>query len=678
MFRGRLLAPRADYLRWLLGQIGNADGRDEMSWFVFDLETTTGQVDPVGAGMVSPGSEAAEGAYSSSDYEMLAEITPMMRAELDQLLLDYDAYGDLVRSAAAVRLQRNRHNLGLWREYVLTLAPAQVMGMALAQTERPVLMAFIHSHAQGPFDPMDIYERRAWSTSQWERQYLERLGTGQIHGGCQQCHEMRLADDFTRHSPTMGEAALPLAKRLPMHARLHTEATPPPEDIAWQGDERSAVPDWAFATFGDRAGTQAIAHSLNQIRDYLRPLGDEGYRIISTAMITGATDASELVNAVVAAIDERRSGYLKLVEEIQAPSYNFLEPLQTLQQLLPLADSDVRAVVEGELRRQQEEKEAEGIAQAILGVAALLLTVFPPTAPVGLALGAGLAAWGFASGYEDWQQGRRYQMGMGAGVFTREQEDAGRALEAMGLATMVLSAIDLVGLGVEGARLLRRPGSVVAGAGALDEVVGAEITSGGVRIRIDGLDGTKPTITITHPGGTIETLTVDQIEAATRRMPPGGGRVADEVAAGPANFMRNSDDFSRFSSRRADIDPAGHFDVVAHGTSTDIEVMTANGPVTVNQRVAARLIKQSPGYNGQPIRLLSCETGACDTGFAQNLANKMKTPVQAPTDLVWAYSNGDMVVAPRTSLNPKLPEFNLPDLARQGTFQTFYPKKTYP
>ena len=157
-----------------------------------------------------------------------------------------------------------------------------------------------------------------------------------------------------------------------------------------------------------------------------------------------------------------------------------------------------------------------------------------------------------------------------------------------------------------------------------------------------------------------------------------GANVPNEVAAGPVNFMGKADDFYRFASRRADIDPAGNFDVVAHGTTTEIEVMTARGPVTVDQRVAARLIQQSPGYNGQPIRLLSCETGACDTGFAQNLANKMNVPVQVPTELVWAYGNGEMVVAPRFSLNPRLPEFNLPDLTRQGKFQTFTPKKTYP
>ncbi|MFN4291832.1 MAG: hypothetical protein ACK4E7_13270 [Permianibacter sp.] len=158
---------------------------------------------------------------------------------------------------------------------------------------------------------------------------------------------------------------------------------------------------------------------------------------------------------------------------------------------------------------------------------------------------------------------------------------------------------------------------------------------------------------------------------------PQAGRIgsssANRVAPGPVNFMGDADNFYKFSSRRADIDPNGQFDVVAHGSPDAIEFMTAKGPVTVDHRTAARLIQEAPGYNGQPIRLLSCETGACDVGFAQNLANKLNVPVQAPTDLVWAYQNGQMVVAPRLSLNPRVPEFYRPDLSNPGTFRTFTP-----
>jgi filamentous hemagglutinin len=160
--------------------------------------------------------------------------------------------------------------------------------------------------------------------------------------------------------------------------------------------------------------------------------------------------------------------------------------------------------------------------------------------------------------------------------------------------------------------------------------------------------------------------------------PPNARPMVQEQAPqpGPANLMGSSDNFYRFASRRSDVDPSGHFDVIAHGTSSEIEILTPKGPVMVDQRVAAKLIQQSPGYNGQPIRLLSCETGACEAGFAQNLANKMNVPVQAPNELLWAYENGKMVVAPRLSTNPRSPDYNSPDLSKIGSFKTFTPKKT--
>ncbi|MGL5632255.1 MAG: hemagglutinin repeat-containing protein, partial [Azovibrio sp.] len=155
----------------------------------------------------------------------------------------------------------------------------------------------------------------------------------------------------------------------------------------------------------------------------------------------------------------------------------------------------------------------------------------------------------------------------------------------------------------------------------------------------------------------------------------GGVTAVDEAVAGPVNFMGSSDQFFINASKRLDVDANGFFDVVAHGSTHKIEVMTKNGTVLVDQRVAARLIQNAPGYNGQPIRLLSCDTGACTTGMAQNLANKMGVSIEAPSDLVWAYGDGRIVVAPRLSSDPRSPLFNSPDLANQGTFVTFVPRK---
>jgi hypothetical protein len=54
--------------------------------------------------------------------------------------------------------------------------------------------------------------------------------------------------------------------------------------------------------------------------------------------------------------------------------------------------------------------------------------------------------------------------------------------------------------------------------------------------------------------------------------------------------------------------------------------------------------------------------------FAQNLANKLGVVVEAPTKLVWAYSNGRYFVAARRKDNPQLPDIN-----DRGKFIKFYP-----
>ncbi len=137
-------------------------------------------------------------------------------------------------------------------------------------------------------------------------------------------------------------------------------------------------------------------------------------------------------------------------------------------------------------------------------------------------------------------------------------------------------------------------------------------------------------------------------------------------AAGAVNFMANTDQFFLNARNRVDIDPNGYFDVVAHGSANKIQINTPNGPKIVDHRTAAQLIKRQPGYNGQSIRLLSCSTGQCNSGFAQNLANKLNVTVEAPTDILWAYPNGKMVIA------PKAPNGG-PDLSRQGNFKKFTP-----
>ena len=141
------------------------------------------------------------------------------------------------------------------------------------------------------------------------------------------------------------------------------------------------------------------------------------------------------------------------------------------------------------------------------------------------------------------------------------------------------------------------------------------------------------------------------------------------AAAGDAVFKSSPEQYFSNIANRRDKDRNGIYDVVAHGASAAIQINHSGKTVIVNSRTAAKLITAKADYTpGQPIRLLSCNTGTSTSGFAQNLANKLNVVVEAPTKLVWAYPNGKFIVAGRRKDNPQLP-----DLSDRGTFKKFYP-----
>ena len=160
----------------------------------------------------------------------------------------------------------------------------------------------------------------------------------------------------------------------------------------------------------------------------------------------------------------------------------------------------------------------------------------------------------------------------------------------------------------------------------------------------------------------------------TDALPP---RVSDAVASpvrsedggysvGDVTLMDADDAFVSNISRRIDVDANGYFDVIAYGTPNSIQITHNEQHMMVDHRTAARLIQNSDGYNGQAIRLLSCNAGALDNGFAQNLANKLNVEVYAPTDYLWSTPNGNYFVA-------GMGNSKVPDMSDIGSFKLFLP-----
>lgn len=94
------------------------------------------------------------------------------------------------------------------------------------------------------------------------------------------------------------------------------------------------------------------------------------------------------------------------------------------------------------------------------------------------------------------------------------------------------------------------------------------------------------------------------------------------------------DSYGKLASRIPKKD--GYYDVIMHGTPKTVEFFGERA----DAKTIAEIIKNRKDYNGEAIRLLSCSTGKGEDCFAQRLADELGVVIEAPNDIIWAFSNG--------------------------------------
>ena len=105
----------------------------------------------------------------------------------------------------------------------------------------------------------------------------------------------------------------------------------------------------------------------------------------------------------------------------------------------------------------------------------------------------------------------------------------------------------------------------------------------------------------------------------------------------------------------------GILDVAVHGDAASVAVMMPDGSwVHMGHRALARWLKSKGHRPGQPIRLISCATGAKTRGLAQHLANSLGSPIIAPTKTLYGDLAGNLWIGTKRS---------------PGRWRTFAPKK---
>ncbi|MGX5213360.1 putative T7SS-secreted protein [Streptomyces violaceus] len=92
----------------------------------------------------------------------------------------------------------------------------------------------------------------------------------------------------------------------------------------------------------------------------------------------------------------------------------------------------------------------------------------------------------------------------------------------------------------------------------------------------------------------------------------------------------------------------GYQDVIIHGTR-DGRMLAGEanraglraGGHTVHPNHVLDTINRIPGYNGEPVRMLTCHSGAAQPQVIQEMANSLGVPVKAPTNAVGVPSFGE-------------------------------------
>jgi hypothetical protein len=135
---------------------------------------------------------------------------------------------------------------------------------------------------------------------------------------------------------------------------------------------------------------------------------------------------------------------------------------------------------------------------------------------------------------------------------------------------------------------------------------------------------------------------------------------SQDVLALSTRFFNRMDPLWEYTEKIQPIE--GFQDIACHGDKVSFIFRDADGiEVNIPAHEFAEILKNSPVYEGRPIRLISCEAGADGSITAQYLADYLGVDIMAPTDTVIVFRDGKMIIGPDQFHNT-------------GTWVIFHPK----
>jgi hypothetical protein len=398
----------------------------------------------------------------------------------------------LVKEAGKLRLAQNGRALEQWRQVLVQqLTPAQVETQVHAEEVRSLLD---RAQAAGETHLAEQWLQTPGANTRW---VLEQQIGGRFHA-CTGCHATVQAEAMDRDRAEAGFRALTPLQQL---AGASFGAPVP----------SFAQPEQTAAS-GSAAGYPAVTEArqrVNAIGPYLQALGPDGYKVLPRETLGSAATPSQLVADINNRISQRQADYQTFIHRIDEPDFDYLELRPIVRDLLAVADPDVRQAVADAIDRAETWETIESIVVGAATIGLLLLSIFPPTSPLGiagtLALSTAVAARNVYRGIQSYEQGQLYSLGRGANdVLDPAQQEAADSLMAAGALNIVMGSIGLASSALGTVRFIRAP-PTAGGAGAVPsiEATAADEAGGSNVIRIDDFRNPNAQVTVTRPDGTV-------------------------------------------------------------------------------------------------------------------------------------------------------------------------------
>jgi hypothetical protein len=529
-YQGITLRPNKEDIRAALATVLLKYGKYGVTAFIMGLESTLPHkfCNPM---LGSCHDVPARGPATTPQAQaIILTLLPMLRDEVKAIEKDHDAFKAIVRSATQLRLQANLRSLELWRSFIDSqITPLTLQGqVASTVVQRYSMKAFHHP------DQARAYQALAEMTTSRNAAYQRTQAAvidNLIRGGCQYCHTLKYETDVAASQFDPRNRNFSIMEQLVAGSEGARPWFVPDQDAGGAPMPRKD-PGVANNPILSEAVDQA-----NRIQPYLKQLGSQGYKILPLDDI-GALGLSPeaLHDYVLRHIDQRMEHFRQAIEKAGASDFDYLIPHVVVQELVLLQDAAVQAMTQADIRERAEEARNKADGVLVLSGVSLLLTIFPPTTGLGLALGAASAMINYSQSSGIYQQGVLLEHMTGArNVLTPQQDEAAQQMKTMGRIGMVLSALDIGATSVvAGFKVVR----LVRGPGASGVIKTLEIEAGGNRVVIDGMDTSAPVATAPAGNGppTRIILPGDAAGGVPSGSSPGGSAPSLGGATGPVTL----------------------------------------------------------------------------------------------------------------------------------------------